>query len=131
VDVKARFAVVADRNVPDRTQDFALFVDFDLLIGFLLEVEPTDGGSLEGTDGRQGCRCDLGVICEFRQCRKRFFAGFKNDDAGLCSRVAGYFPAFHDRYAALRRVWRPSFTSSMILALKASRSPGLRDVMTP
>jgi hypothetical protein len=33
--------------------------------------------------------------------------------------------------AALRCLCRPSLISSMILALKASRSPGLRDVMTP
>ena len=67
----------------------------------------------------------------FRQRRKGLFAGLENDDAGLGSRVAGYFRGLHRRQAALRRGCRPSLTSSMILALKASRSPGLREVMTP
>ena len=62
VDMKARFAVVADRNVPDRTQDFALFVDWDLLIDILFEIEPSDDGLLKGTDGRQGCRRDLSFV---------------------------------------------------------------------
>src|SRR5258707_13806584 len=34
-------------------------------------------------------------------------------------------------YAALRCAWRPSATSSMIFLENASRSPGLREVITP
>src|SRR6266576_442214 len=129
--VEARLAVVADGNVPDRAQDFALLGDLDFLVCFLLKIEPADGGVLKSTDGSQrGCG-NSGIVCEFRQRFECFFAGCENDDAGLGSRVAGYFRALHGRHAALRWVWRPSLTSSIILALKASKSPGLRDVMTP
>jgi hypothetical protein len=34
MNVKARLAVVADGDVADRTQDLALLVDLDLLVGF-------------------------------------------------------------------------------------------------
>src|SRR5882762_2260019 len=129
--VEARLAVVADGNVPDRAQDFALLGDLDFPVCFLLKIEPADGGVLKSTDGSQrGCG-NSAIVCEFRQRFECFFAGCENDDAGLGSRVAGYFRALHGRHAALRWVWRPSLTSSMILALKASKSPGLRDVMTP
>jgi hypothetical protein len=74
VNVKTRIAVVADRNVADRAQDFALFGDLDFLVSLLLDFEPADGGFLECTDSSQGCRGNSGFVREFRQCRKRFFA---------------------------------------------------------
>ena len=74
VNVKTRIAVVADRNVADRAQDFALFGDLDFLVSLLLDIEPADGGFLESTDSSQGCRSNSGFVREFRQCRKRLFA---------------------------------------------------------
>jgi hypothetical protein len=91
--VEARVAVVADRNVPDRAQDFALLGNLDFLVCFLLKIEPADGGLLKSTDGSQGGCGKSGIVCEFRQRFECIFAGFENDDAGLGSRVAGYFRA--------------------------------------
>jgi hypothetical protein len=102
MDVKARFTVVTDRNVPNRAQDFALLGDLDFLVCFFLKIEPPDRGVLESTNGGQGGCGNLGIVCEPRQDCKRFFSGFENDDAGLRPRVAGYFRALHSRYAALR-----------------------------
>src|SRR5258706_11064602 len=121
MNVKACLAVVADGDVPDCAQDFALFGDFDFLVNLILEIEPADCGFLEGADCCQGGSGNSNVVSEFRQCYERFFAGFQDDDAGFCSRVDRYFGAFHGRYAALRCVWRPSLTSSIILALNASK----------
>ena len=89
MNVKTCFAVIADRNISDCAQDLALLRDFDFLVSFLLKVEPADGGVLKGTDGSQGSCTNSGLVCKFRQDGERFFAGFENDDAGLCSRVAG------------------------------------------
>src|SRR5450631_2184238 len=131
MNVKAGIAVVADGNVADRAQDFALFGDLDFPVGLLLEIEPADNSAFEGADDGQRGRGYPGVVGGFRQRRKGLFARLENGDAGLGSRVAGYFSGLHRRQAALRWVWRPSLISSMILALKASKSPGLREVMTP
>lgn len=84
---------------------------------------------MEGADDGQRGRGYPGVVGGFRQRRKGLFARLENGDAGLGSRVAGYFSGLHRRQAALRWVWRPSLISSMILALKASKSSGLHDAL--
>jgi hypothetical protein len=64
VKMEARFAVIANGNIPDRAQDFALIGDLDLLVGFLGEIEPADRGLFEGANRGQRCGIHSGVICE-------------------------------------------------------------------
>src|SRR6202012_2706842 len=95
MQMQTRLAVVADRDVADRAQDFALLLDLDLLIGLLVEVEPSDGRLLEGADRRQRSRRDAGLVRKFRQSRERFLSGVQDDDAGFGTRVARYLRALH------------------------------------
>jgi hypothetical protein len=53
VDMKAGLAVIADGDVPDRTEDLALLIDLDPAVALRGDVEPADGGPLEGADCRQ------------------------------------------------------------------------------
>jgi hypothetical protein len=48
--VDTRLSVVADSD-PDRAQHLALLRDLDLLIGFLLEIEPANDRRFEGAYG--------------------------------------------------------------------------------
>src|ERR1700761_7610726 len=129
MDMQTCFTVVADCDVADCTQNFALLLDLDLLVGLFVEIEPTDGRLLERADGRQRSRRDAGLVRKLRERGKGVFSGVEDDDAGFGSRVSSYPGALHDLRP--RWIWRPSLTSSMILPQKASRSPGLRDVITP
>ena len=61
MNVKTSIAIVADRNVADRAQDFTLFGDLDFLVSLLLDIEPADGGFLESADGCQGGRGRCGT----------------------------------------------------------------------
>jgi hypothetical protein len=70
MNVKAGIAVVADGNVADRAQDFALFGDLDFPVGLLLEIEPADNSAFEGADDGQRGRGYPGVVGGFRQRRK-------------------------------------------------------------
>src|SRR4029077_9887106 len=131
VNVKAGLTVVSDRHVSDRAQYLTLLSDLNLFVSLLFKIEPSDRRLFESADGCQrGCP-KLGVVREFRQRGDRLFSGVQNGDTGLKARVASYLGALHGRQAALRWSCRPSLISSMIFALKASRSPGFRDVMMP
>jgi hypothetical protein len=51
--MKAGLAVITDGDVPDRTENLALLIDFDLAVALRSNVEPADGCSLESADRRQ------------------------------------------------------------------------------
>jgi len=104
MNMEARFPVVPDGNVADRAQYLALLRDLDLLLRLPVDVEPTNGRPLEGSDCRQRCRRDAGVVREFREGRESLFSGVENDDAGLSPAIARYPGALHDNPAALRFV---------------------------
>jgi hypothetical protein len=54
--MKAGLAVIADGDVSDRTENLALLIDLDPAVALRGDVEPADGGPLEGADGGQGGR---------------------------------------------------------------------------
>ena len=53
VDMKAGFTVIADGDIPDRTEHFALLIDLDLAVALRGHVEPAHCCPLEGADRRQ------------------------------------------------------------------------------
>jgi hypothetical protein len=59
--------MASNSDIADRAQNFALFGNCDSLVELLVAIEPTDGGRLEGTDGRERCRRDLRIVGEFPQ----------------------------------------------------------------
>src|ERR1700733_7751930 len=98
MNVEACLAIVADGDIPNCTQDFALFGNLDFSIGLLFEIEPADRGSFERPDRRQGSRGNRGLVREFSQRRKCLFAGIENDDASLQPGVVSNFRALHGRH---------------------------------
>ena len=95
VDVKAGLAVIADGDVPDRTEHLALLIDLDLAVVLRSKVEPADGSPLESADRRQRGRGNPGFIGEAGERRKCLLTRIQNDDVNLRLRVGGDMLALH------------------------------------
>lgn len=84
MDMQAGLAIVAQRDIADRAQHFALFVDRDFAVGLRFQVKPADGRSLERTDGGQRSAADLLVDSESGKPAECFFAGLQHHNECLC-----------------------------------------------
>src|SRR5476649_689843 len=87
--MKARLAVVASGDVTQKTQAFALVLDLDRAIGLVLEIEPTDGRTLERAQGGQRRAIERGLGGEGADRAERLVARVQNEYKGSFS---GIFP---------------------------------------
>src|SRR6266404_1059058 len=97
MNMQAGLAVVADRNISNRTQDLALLADLDLLVALRCKIQPADGRLPEGTDRCERSRRDFGFVGESRQRGKRLLARIEDDDVNLSTWLFRYKLASHAR----------------------------------
>ena len=74
VDMKAGLSVIADRDVADRTENLALFVDFDFPVALRGEIEPAHRRPFEGPDRGQGGGGNARLPGKTGKRRKRLFS---------------------------------------------------------
>jgi hypothetical protein len=88
------FGVIALRNVPYQTQDFALFIDRDRLVALGLDIEPANLGMFESADRSNRGAADVFLIGNFRDASEGFLRRVQDKDERPLS-ASDYNLRFH------------------------------------
>src|SRR3546814_104283 len=88
MQMQARLAVIAARDITDQAQSFALLVDGDRLVPFAVEIEPAELCAGECADRGDRRAAESVVFGKRRDRRERLIARIENQYVGSGTGVA-------------------------------------------